>query len=132
MCELPARTEITLQVELSEQERHLYEALRQEAIEKIAHLAPEEGRAMQVLAEITKLRRFCCHPKLVMKNSEVAGSKLAVFAEVVDELIDNNHKVLVFSQFVDHLAIVRELLLCGRHRPIVGKGAIRPGHSYEI
>ena len=65
---------------------------------------------MQVLAEITKLRRFCCHPKLVMKNSEVAGSKLAVFAEVVDELIDNNHKVLVFSQFVDHLAIVRAWL----------------------
>ena len=110
LSELPARTEITLQVELSEQERHLYEALRQEAIEKIAHLAPEEGRAMQVLAEITKLRRFCCHPKLVMKNSEVAGSKLAVFAEVVDELIDNNHKVLVFSQFVDHLAIVRAWL----------------------
>lgn len=107
LSELPARTEITLQVELSEQERHLYEALRQEALDKIEHMAPEEGKSMQVLAEITKLRRFCCHPQLVMKNSDVPGSKLAVFAEVVEELLENNHKALVFSQFVDHLAIVR-------------------------
>jgi SNF2 family DNA or RNA helicase len=110
LSELPARTEIVLQVELSEQERHMYEALRREALDKIAKMKPEEGKSMQVLAEITKLRRFCCNPKLVMKNADVAGSKLAVFAEVVEELLDNNHKALVFSQFVDHLAIVRAWL----------------------
>lgn len=113
LSELPARTEIVLQVELSEQERHMYEALRQEALEKIAQMKPEEGKplpALQVLAEITKLRRFCCNPKLVIKNSDVAGSKLAVFAEVTEELLANNHKALVFSQFVDHLAIVRAWL----------------------
>jgi SNF2 family DNA or RNA helicase len=110
LSELPARTEITLQVELSEQERHLYEALRQEALDKIEHMSPEQGKSMQVLAEITKLRRFCCHPQLVVKGSSVAGSKLAVFAAVTEELLDNNHKALVFSQFVDHLAIVRAWL----------------------
>jgi superfamily II DNA or RNA helicase len=110
LSELPARTEITLQVELSDQERHLYEALRQEALDKIEHMSPEQGKSMQVLAEITKLRRFCCHPQLVLKNTDVSGSKLAVFAEVVAELLDNNHKALVFSQFVDHLAIVRAWL----------------------
>lgn len=110
LSELPARTEIILQVELSEQERNMYEALRQEALDKIARMKPEEGKSMQVLAEITKLRRFCCNPKLVIKNSDVAGSKLAVFAEVAEELLDNNHKALVFSQFVDHLAIVRAWL----------------------
>ena len=92
LSELPARTEIILQVELSEQERHLYEALRQEALDKIARMKPGEGKSIQVLAEITKLRRFCCNPKLVIKNSEVVGSKLAVFAEVAEELLDNNHK----------------------------------------
>ena len=110
LSELPARTEITLQVELSDQERHLYEALRQEALDKIEHMSPEQGKSMQVLAEITKLRRFCCHPQLVMKQTDVAGSKLAVFAETLEELLDNNHKALVFSQFVDHLAIVRAWL----------------------
>lgn len=110
LSELPSRTEITLQVELSVEERHLYEALRQEAIIKIANLKTGDGQSLQVLAEITKLRRFCCNPKLVLKNSNVAGSKLSVFADTVEELLDNRHKALVFSQFVDHLAIVREWL----------------------
>ncbi len=110
LSELPARTEITLQVELSTEERQLYEALRQEALDKIAHMSPEQGKSMQVLAEITKLRRFCCNPKLVLKNTDIPGSKLAAFADIAEELLDNRHKALVFSQFVDHLAIVRAWL----------------------
>jgi SNF2 family DNA or RNA helicase len=110
LSELPARTEITLQVELSDQERHLYEALRQEALEKLDQTPQKQVKPMQVLAEITKLRRFCCHPKLAIKNASVSGSKLAVFSEIVEELLDNKHKALVFSQFVDHLAIVRAWL----------------------
>lgn len=110
LSELPPRTEINLQVELSDEERHLYEALRQEAIDKIAQIDPTAGKSMQVLAEITKLRRFCCHPKLVMKNANISGSKLAVLQHTVEELLDNRHKALIFSQFVDHLAIVRAWL----------------------
>lgn len=110
LSELPSRTEINLQVELSDEERHLYEALRQEAIDKISNLDPTAGKSMQVLAEITKLRRFCCHPALVMKQSSIAGSKLNVLQNTVLELLDNRHKALVFSQFVDHLAIVRAWL----------------------
>ena len=110
LSELPSRTEVKLLVELSDEERHLYEALRQEALDKIAQLKPGEGQAMHVLAEITKLRRFCCNPKLVLKNSSVRGSKLIVLADVVEELLANRHKALVFSQFVDHLAIVRAWL----------------------
>ncbi|MBU1618864.1 MAG: DEAD/DEAH box helicase [Gammaproteobacteria bacterium] len=110
LSELPSRTEITLQVELSDDERHYYEALRQQAIENVELVAADKGKAMQVLAEITKLRRFCCHPQLVAPNSGMTGSKLAVFIDTVEELLDNKHKVLVFSQFVDHLAIVRTVL----------------------
>lgn len=110
LSELPPRTEINLQVELSDEERHLYEALRQEAVDKIAQIDPTSGQSMQVLAEITKLRRFCCHPKLVMKNANISGSKLTVLQHTVEELLDNRHKALVFSQFVDHLALVRDWL----------------------
>ncbi|MEY4590885.1 MAG: hypothetical protein RL497_2961 [Pseudomonadota bacterium] len=105
--ELPARTEITLQVELTDAERHLYEALRQQAMENVA---VAKAKPMQILAEITKLRRFCCNPKLVLQNTSVSASKLSVFAETLEELLENKHKALVFSQFVDHLAIVREYL----------------------
>ncbi|MEN9656871.1 MAG: hypothetical protein RL571_336 [Pseudomonadota bacterium] len=110
LSELPPRTEITLQVELSKDERHLYEALRQEAVEKLDAAGGDENRAMRVLAEITRLRRFCCNPKLVLPTSTLTASKLAAFAEITEELLENKHKALVFSQFVDHLAIVREWL----------------------
>lgn len=111
LTELPARTEITHKVPLSSEEMHLYEALRQQAVEKLDSMKPQEGnKPLQVLTEITKLRRFCCNPRLVMPESQMAGSKLIAFAEIAEELLDNNHKALVFSQFVDHLAIVRDWL----------------------
>jgi len=106
--ELPARTEIQLEVELSHDERHWYEALRQQSLDKLADAT--DGQAVQVLAEIMRLRRFCCHPNLVLPEKQLSGSKLAVFADTLSELLANQHKVLVFSQFVDHLAIVRRYL----------------------
>ncbi|WP_203569865.1 MULTISPECIES: DEAD/DEAH box helicase [Deefgea] len=108
--ELPARTEITLRVPLTSDEMHLYEALRQQAVERLDSIDEAAKKPMQVLAEITKLRRFCCNPKLVMKDSQLIGSKLTAFTEITTELLENQHKALVFSQFVDHLAIVREWL----------------------
>ena len=53
---------------------------------------------------------FLLQPQAVVKSSHVVASKLTVFAETVEELLENRHKALVFSQFVDHLAIVREWL----------------------
>lgn len=108
LSELPSRTEITLAVELSNDERHLYEALRQQAVEQLAQA--DNGQAIQVLAEIMRLRRFCCNPSLVLPNYNLSSSKLQVFADTLTEILENRHKVLVFSQFVDHLAIVRQYL----------------------
>lgn len=105
--ELPARTEITYKVPLSDDEAHQYEALRQQAVETLSQIDPASGKAMRVLAEITRLRRFCCHPSLVIPDSPLQGSKLQAFSEIITEPLENRHKVLVFSQFVDHLSIVR-------------------------
>ncbi len=109
LSELPARTEITLQLELSAGEMALYEALRQQAIERLdddADAHPGQQR-MQLLAEIMRLRRVCCHPRLALPDSDLPSAKLEAFAEIVDELLDNRHKALVFSQFVDHLQLIR-------------------------
>ena len=92
-----------------EAEAHQYEALRQQAVDNLS--APDEERSpLQVLTEITRLRRFCCHPSLVIPSSPLSSSKLQAFAEIVEELLENRHKALVFSQFVDHLNIVRAWL----------------------
>ena len=120
LTELPPRTEITLRLELSDEESALYEAMRRRAVERMEGdledmAAPAAGNArMQLLAEIMRLRRACCNPRLALpkdhKGSVPPSSKLAAFAEIVDELRENRHKALVFSQFVDHLALIREHL----------------------
>ena len=109
--ELPPRTEMTLQVEMSQDEAAMYEAQRSQALEKIADVeASGSGQHMQILAEITRLRRFCCNPELVVPGCGLSSSKLKVFGNTVKELLDNGHKALVFSQFVGHLAILRKYL----------------------
>jgi SNF2 family DNA or RNA helicase len=109
--ELPPRTEMTLQVEMSQEEASMYEAQRRQSLEKIAE-AEEAGSGphMQILAEITRLRRFCCNPELVVPDCGLVSSKLKVFGDTVSELLDNGHKALVFSQFVGHLDILRKYL----------------------
>lgn len=110
--ELPPRTDILQRVELSKEEMALYEALRRKAVESLQEGDGQgEGeRQIRILAEIMRLRRACCNPLLVMPESGIGSSKLAAFREIVDELRENGHRALVFSQFVDHLSLVRASL----------------------
>ena len=113
LTELPARTEQTILVDLDDDERALYEALRRRAIERIENLPGDAGgqRKIHILAEITRLRRACCHPSLAAPEaSGMEGAKLSLFLELVDELLRNRHKALVFSQYVGFLDIVRKAL----------------------
>lgn len=111
LSELPPRTEILMEIDLSPQETALYESLRRDALDKLAMVeGPASKKAIQILAEIMKLRRACCNPQLVAPELGLASSKLAAFAELLSGLLDNRHKVLVFSQFVDHLTLIRQHL----------------------
>jgi len=116
LSELPPRTEITLRVTMSEEEQALYEAQRRQALE-LFETEGTEAKQFQILAQIMRLRRLCCNPALILTESEnngdkitIASSKLKVFADTVSELIANKHKALVFSQFVGHLALIRDYL----------------------
>jgi SNF2 family DNA or RNA helicase len=128
--ELPPRTEIVLHVEMNNEESAFYEALRRQALDnlKISRSGADrqaggdrtsvvnktrnnnKGYTVKILAEIMKLRRACCNPRLVMPETKVESSKLFLFEKVVDELLENRHKALVFSQFVGHLNIIRDFL----------------------
>ncbi len=103
--ELPPKTEINLTVELSSEERALYEALRRQAVEEISSAAAPAQR-MIVLKQLTLLRQAACHPRLVRPLSQLPSAKLELVGETILELIANGHKALVFSQFVKHLALV--------------------------
>jgi SNF2 family DNA or RNA helicase len=109
--ELPQKTEIVLSVELSREETAFYEALRQNAVAKLEGLKENSNEGIQriqILAEITRLRQAACNSKLVTQEADIPSAKLNLFSEIVDELLENGHKALVFSQFVGHLKIIEQ------------------------
>ncbi len=109
LSELPSKTEIPMLISLSPEESHFYEALRLELLEEIHRIDAENGRLpMRVIAAITKLRLAVCNPKLVAPDSNIASSKMEAFFELLNELLQSHHKILVFSQFVKHLALIEK------------------------
>jgi len=111
LTELPSRTEVNRVIEASDEEKVFYEALRRQALEDLADTPEDLGKQrFKVLAEITRLRRACCHPKLVSPAVSIEGSKLNELKSIVAELVENDHRALIFSQFVDHLKLIREAL----------------------
>lgn len=106
--ELPPKTEIIRKITLSEDEMAYYEILRRQALESLEE--DSEAGHIQVLAAITRLRQACCNPRLVDPKIKLPSSKMNTFLDIVDELMENNHRALVFSQFVAHLTLVRQEL----------------------
>ena len=110
--ELPPRTEVQLTAELSPAERSRYEDARLWAVTNLSDLAEnsDKDQRFQVLAALTKLRQLACHPRLVDATWKKSSAKLDLFLETVDELREGRHRALVFSQFTQHLGLIREAL----------------------
>ena len=88
----------------------LYETARPAAANAITGSQTTNER-FAVLGWLTRLRRLACHPRLFHDAWTGASSKLDAFMTVVDELRATGHRALVFSQFTDHLALVKEALV---------------------
>ena len=92
----------------------LLEVLRQQAedsVNQVIAAGTAEGKAqIHVLAALTKLRRAACDPRLVAPELGLIGAKVQEFERLAIELVAGKHKALVFSQFTDFLALLRERL----------------------
>ncbi|MEO1527866.1 MAG: DEAD/DEAH box helicase [Planctomycetota bacterium] len=110
--ELPPRTEITLQAHLSTEERGRYDEARMAALAELSGAGSEKPgeHRMRTLAWLTKLRQLACHPRLVDRMWSQGSAKLELLRSLIAELREGEHRALVFSQFVKHLALVREML----------------------
>jgi superfamily II DNA or RNA helicase len=117
LTDLPPRTEIIHEVVPGSRERALLEALRQQAQDSVTQAISanaDGGREGQnqfhVLAALTRLRRAACDPRLVAPELGLIGAKVHEFEQLAVELVAGRHKALVFSQFTDFLALLRERL----------------------
>ena len=111
--DLPPRTELVLRVQGNETEVAHYEALRRQAM--VESQEALSGRVVgqahfNILAQLTRLRRAACDPRLVTPDLQQPGAKVQAFGDLAAELVANGHKALVFSQFVDFLHLLKEPL----------------------
>ena len=110
--ELPPRTEMVVNIQLSHRERSLYDDMRLAAIAELRKedITQDTHLHIRVLAALTRLRQLACHPQLVDETSVVPSSKLERLLQIVHELIAEGRRALIFSQFTKHLSLVREAL----------------------
>ncbi len=111
--ELPEKTEIVLHCEMGKEQQRVYDAFKKEFQ---IYLSKQESNSLNkntlhVLQGLMKLRQICNSPAL-LSDDEYYGNesaKLTVLMEQIGALKDN-HKILVFSQFVGMLDLVKEAL----------------------
>ena len=112
--DLPPKTEQILFCTLTPDQQELYDKLRAgyqaTLLENIDSQGPS-GSAMQVLEALLRLRQVACHPGLVDAAWEDAGSaKLEALFDQISEVLEEGHKLLIFSQFTKLLAYVQRHL----------------------
>ena len=103
--ELPPKTEILLHAEMSEAQRIFYNDLLEKERVGVMDLLGSKGlerSRVSILAAITRLRQAACDPTLV-GGQMVPSSKIDLFLDLVDELVAEGHRALVFSSFTKFL-----------------------------
>jgi SNF2 family DNA or RNA helicase len=112
--ELPPKLEQTIYCEMEPVQRKLYDELRDHYRGLLLGRIDREGMnksKMQILEALLRLRQAACHPGLIDKTRTIESSaKLDVLLPQLEDVVEEGHKALVFSQFTSFLAIVRERL----------------------
>ncbi|MGK0187945.1 MAG: hypothetical protein ACI9R3_003736 [Verrucomicrobiales bacterium] len=112
--DLPSKIESVQLVELSKMQTELYRGISREAADQIQDTLKTGGGGaarMHMLTALLRLRQVCCDPRLLTDQAKAADSaKLEMLNELIENLLNDGHSVLVFSQFVSMLRIMRQNL----------------------
>jgi superfamily II DNA or RNA helicase len=115
-ADLPPKLEQVSFCELTDQQRGVYQqfidASRKEILEAVGAQGVAKSR-MVVLSALLRLRQVCCDLRLLHLEGvepSAASGKLDLFDELLEEVLDGGHRVLVFSQFVSMLTLIKQRL----------------------
>ena len=114
--DLPDKIEKVQSCILTKDQQLVYKELLAASRRKITDMVAEQGfgrSRLEILKTLMRLRQTCCHLdllKLKDLEAERPSGKLEAFRELLDEALDGGHRVLVFSQFVSMLTILRKEL----------------------
>lgn len=110
--ELPPKIEQVSHCQLGKDQNILYQEVLANVKKDIFETVKEKGfnkSRIHILAGLTKLRQVCNHPVLLLKDkkyNKYDSAKLNMFLELIDEIVENKRRVLVFSQFTKMLDIL--------------------------
>jgi superfamily II DNA or RNA helicase len=131
LTDLPPKTEILREIELEGRQRELYETLRLVQHERVREAIAERGLAQSgiiVLDALLKLRQVCCDPRLVKlahARTVQESAKLELLLELLDSLLEEGRRVLVFSQFAEMLGLIQVALRERGIEPLLLTGQTR-------
>ncbi len=119
--ELPPRTERIIYTDMDSAQKKLYTQTRERYRAELLGLIESDGMndaRFKILEGLLRLRQIAIHPGLVEKNYKGEVPKFEILFETLETLQAENHKALIFSQFVEMLKLVR-LELDQRHMKYV-------------
>lgn len=111
--ELPPRTERILFTEMDAAQKKIYDNTREHYRQVLSGMIDEQGMEnarMKILEGLLRLRQVCIHPALVQAGYRGEAAKFELLMDTLDTLKSENHKALIFSQFVEVLHLVRNQL----------------------
>lgn len=111
--ELPDKIEKRLLVPLSDEQKVVYETYAnytKDLIQKKVEDFEFSKSKIEILAYITKLRQICLDPSVTMDNYLGSSGKIDALIELLEQSIDEGHKILVFSQFTSVLKNISKIL----------------------
>ena len=116
--DLPPKVETVQYCALTDEQSELYAALTKRLREQVLQDVDQKGIAksqISILDALLKLRQICCHPRLLKLempgfSTNLPSGKFDAFKDMVVDIVEEGQKVLVFSQFVQMLQIIRSWL----------------------
>ncbi len=107
--DLPEKIESVETTELTREQKSVYLAYLEKVQADAANALAQDGfqkSRIKILAALTRLRQICCHPALFVENYEGTSAKMDLLLELVEESLESDHRLLIFSQFTSMLQLI--------------------------
>ena len=110
LTELPDKIESNMVVTLSTEQKQLYMSYIKQAKSEMKKFNENDNNRMKILAILTKLRQICNSPTLFKEDYKGEVAKLEVLRDILPDITENGHRLLIFSQFVGTLKEIEKEL----------------------
>ncbi|WP_242851495.1 DEAD/DEAH box helicase [Clostridium sp. DMHC 10] len=111
--ELPPKIEHKVIVEMTEEQKKVYASYLTNTKREIEREINENGfnkSKFSILSLLTRLRQICCNPSSFIENFDGKSGKILALHDILEESINNNHRILIFSQFTTVLKAIGKML----------------------